>query len=264
MSIIPWIGGKTRLADELLPLFPRDHQCYVEPFAGGAALFFRKAPVEAEVLNDINGDITNLYRVVQHHLEEFVRQFKWALTSRKIFEWHQITQPETLTDIQRAARFYYLQKNCFGGHVENQTFGYATTGGPKLNILRIEEELSHAHLRLSGAYIESLDWAECVRRYDRPHTLFFCDPPYYGLAGYGVAFGLEQYERMAEMARTIKGKMLITVNDCPEMRQVFKGLPMREIGIKYSCSNGQDKRKESTELIIRSCEDGWGGNLRLF
>ena len=60
-----------------------------------------------------------------------------------------------------------------------------------------------------------------MRRYDRAHTLFFCDPPHYGLAGYGMKFGLEQYERMAEMARTIKGKMLITVNDCPEMRRVF-------------------------------------------
>lgn len=263
MSIIPWIGGKGRLADDLLPLFPK-HQCYVEPFAGGAALFFRKAPAQAEVLNDINGDIVNLYRVVQHHLEEFVRQFKWALTSRQIFEWQKITPEETLTDNQRAARFYYLQKSAFGGHVEGRTFGYATTSGPRLNLLRIEEELSGAHLRLAGAFIESLDWADCIQRYDRKHTLFFCDPPYYGLEGYGVPFGLEQYEHMAELARSIKGKMLITVNDCLEMRGIFKGLPVQEVGIKYSCGAATEKRRESTELIIKSCERGWGGNLRLF
>ncbi|MDH5298112.1 MAG: DNA adenine methylase [Desulfobulbaceae bacterium] len=263
MSIIPWLGGKGRLADTLLPLFPA-HQCYVEPFAGGAALFFRKTPVKAEVLNDINGDIVNLYRVVQHHLEEFVRQFKWALTSRKLFEWTQSTPPETLTDIQRAARFYYLQKTCFGGHVENQTFGYATTSGPRLNLLRIEEELSGAHLRLAGAYIESMDWAEVVRRYDRDHTLFFCDPPYYGLAGYGVPFGLEQYQLMAALARSIKGRMVITVNDCPEMREAFSGLPIRETGIKYTCGVVHGERRESTELIILNREDGWGGQGRLF
>ena len=115
--IIPWMGGKRRLADRLIPLFP-PHECYVEVFAGGAALYFMRpqaAPVE--VLNDINGDLVTLYRVVQNHLEEFVRQFKWALSSRQVFEWQKMTRPETLTDIQRAARFFYLQHHAFGGKV---------------------------------------------------------------------------------------------------------------------------------------------------
>ena len=102
--IIPWMGGKRRLADRLIPLFP-PHECYVEVFAGGAALFFmRPQPAPVEVLNDLNGDLVTLYRVVQNHLEEFVRQFKWALSSRQVFEWQKMTRPETLTDIQRAAR----------------------------------------------------------------------------------------------------------------------------------------------------------------
>ncbi len=82
--LVPWIGGKSRLAKQILPLFP-EHTCYVEAFAGGAALFFRKEPVKSEVLNDINGDLVNLYRVVQHHLEEFIRQFKWSLVSRQMY-----------------------------------------------------------------------------------------------------------------------------------------------------------------------------------
>lgn len=84
--IIPWMGGKRRLADRLIPLFP-PHECYVEVFACGAALFFmRPQPAPVEVLNDLNGDLVTLYRVVQNHLEEFVRQFKWTLSSRQIFE----------------------------------------------------------------------------------------------------------------------------------------------------------------------------------
>jgi len=80
--IIPWMGGKRRLADRLTPLFP-PHECYVEVFAGGGALYFlRPQPAPVEVLNDINGDLVTLYRVVQNHLEEFVRQFKWALSNR--------------------------------------------------------------------------------------------------------------------------------------------------------------------------------------
>lgn len=89
--IIPWLGGKRRLADRLIPLFPQ-HECYVEVFCGGAAIYFlRPYPAHVEVLNDINGELVNLYRVVQHHLEEFVRQFKWALSSRQVFKWLQAT-----------------------------------------------------------------------------------------------------------------------------------------------------------------------------
>ena len=176
LPIIPWLGGKRRLAYRLIPLFPAQ-ECYVEVFCGGAALYFLRPPAPVEILNDINGDLINLYRVVQHHLEEFVRQFKWAISSRQVFKWAQETKPEKLTDIQRAARFYYLQHHAFGGKVSGQNFGTATTA-PTINLCRIEESLSAAHLRLSGTTVENLSWQEVMRRYDRPHTFFYLDPPY--------------------------------------------------------------------------------------
>lgn len=248
--IIPWIGGKRRLADRIFPLFPR-HSCYVEPFAGGAALFFlRPVPAEVEVLNDINGDLVNLYRVVQHHLEEFVRQFKWALSSRQVFKWLQETRPETLTDIQRAARFYYLQQSAFGGRVDGQSYGTATTQPPGLNLLRIEEALSAAHLRLSNTYIEHLSWAECIRRYDRAHTLFYCDPPYWQTEGYGVPFGFEQYEEMAELVGRIKGKAIISLNDHPDIRRVFGRYHIESTDITYTVGGGQGT--QAREVLIFS------------
>ncbi len=249
--VIPWIGGKRRLAKHILPLFPA-HECYVEPFAGAGALYFMKTPARAEVLNDINGELVNLYRVLKHHLEEFLRQFKWSLVSRQMFEWAKVAIPETLTDIQRAARFYYLQKLCFGGRVEGRTFGTSTTGGVRLNLLRIDEELSHAHLRLSQTTIEHLPWAKCIERYDRPHTLFYCDPPYWGTEGYGVEFGLEQYERMAELARSIRGKMIISVNDIPEMHSAFAGLTIQRQDIRYTVGGADNRTKVSGELIIHN------------
>lgn len=253
--IVPWMGGKRRLVPFILPLFP-PHTCYVEAFAGGAALFFAKDQSHVEVLNDINGELVNLYRVVQHHLEEFVRQFKWALTSRQVWLWQQATPPETLTDIQRAARFYYLQRNAFGGKVSGQNFGTATTAPPRLNLLRIEEELSAAHIRFAGVYIEHLAWDACVARYDRPHTLAYLDPPYWETEGYGVDFGFEHYVRMAELARSIKGTMIISINDHPEIRRVFAGLPMQAIPITYTVGGG-DASAERMELVIGNWRDGW-------
>jgi DNA adenine methylase len=249
--VIPWIGGKRRMAKHILPLFPT-HECYVEPFAGAGALYFMKTPARAEVLNDINGELVNLYRVLKHHLEEFLRQFKWSLVSRQMFEWAKMAVPETLTDIQRAARFYYLQKLCFGAKVVGRTFGTSTTGGVGLNLLRIEEELSHAHLRLSQTTIEHLPWAKCIERYDRPHTLFYCDPPYWGTEGYGVEFGLEQYERMADFARSMQGKMIISVNDIPEMRAAFAGLHIQRQDIRYTVCGASSRRKVTGELIIHN------------
>lgn len=247
---IPWMGGKSRLADQILPMFP-EHTCYVETFAGAGALFFKKQPSKVEVLNDLNGELVNLYRVIQNHLEEFMRQFKWALSSRQIFEWEKAKKPETLTDIQRAARFYYLQKLAFGAKVDGQSYGTAATTPPRLNLLRIEEDLSQAHLRLARTNIENLSWAECIRRYDRQATLFYLDPPYYDTAGYGIEFGLDQYERMAELARSIKGKMVISVNDHTAMRRVFKGLKIKTVPITYTVG-GTRGRTPKKELIIRN------------
>ena len=249
LPIIPWIGGKRRLADRIIPQFP-PHTCYVEVFAGGAALYFMRPPADVEVLNDVNGELINLYRVVKNHLEEFVRQFKWALSSREVFKWLQDTPTQTLTDIQRAARFFYLQQQAFGGKVDGQTWGTATTA-PPINLLRIEENLSAAHLRLSNASIENLDWYKCMERYDRPHTLFYLDPPYWETAGYGVEFEFEQYEKMAELMGRLKGKAILSLNDHPDIRRVFGRFQMDTTGIRYNVGGG-GKAVERKELIIYS------------
>ena len=247
------MGGKRRLADRIIPLFPA-HECYVEVFCGGAALYFlRPVPARTEVINDINGELVNLYRCVQHHLEEFVRQFKWALTSRQVFKWLQDAKPEGMTDIQRAARFYYLQQHAFGGKVDGQTFGTATTG-PAINLCRIEENLSAAHLRLAGTYVENLSWRECVKRYDRAHTFFYMDPPYWQTEGYGVPFEFGEYEEMARVMGNCKAKVMVSINDHPDIRRVFKDFHIFETGIKYSTGNVHGEAAASTELVIMNYE----------
>ncbi|PAV01924.1 restriction endonuclease subunit M, partial [Arsenophonus sp. ENCA] len=83
---------------------------------------------------------------------------------------------------------------------------------------------------------------------DRPHTLFYCDPPYWGTEGYGVDFGLEQYEKLAGMGRDLAGMMIISVNDIPEMRAVFRGFAMESVPIRYSLNSNQPTQRR--ELII--------------
>lgn len=245
--IISWMGGKRRMAKHILPEFPA-HTCYVEPFCGGAALFFMKEPSKVEVINDVDGEVVNLYRVVAHHLDEFVRQFRWSLVSRTMFEWATMQRPETLTDIQRAARFFYLQQLCFGSRPTNRSFGTATTAPPKLNLLRIEDKLSEAHVRLARSIIERMDWKDCISRYDREHTLFYLDPPYWETAGYEAGeFPFDQYEAMASMASSIKGRMIISINDHPDIRQVFSGLRLKVVPFRHTVGGGAGK--QTNELI---------------
>lgn len=193
--------------------------------------------------------------MVKYHLEEFYRQFKWALSSRQNWEWMQSTPVETLTDVQRAARFLYLQKLAFGGKVEGQTFGTATTSRPRFNIFSLEQDLADAHFRLAAATIEHLDWREVIRRYDRPHTLFYCDPPYWETEGYGAGFGWEQYELMAELAKTIQGQMIISINDHPEIRELFAGLPVVQVDYKHTVGGGS-RQMDCSELVYGTWANG--------
>ncbi|MFZ5539464.1 MAG: DNA adenine methylase [Pseudomonadota bacterium] len=252
-TLIPWPGGKTRLLQHLLPLLSDNpHTCYVEAFAGGAALLFARSPAKVEVLNDTHGELVRLYRVVAHHLDEFVRQFRWALTSREMFRWAKLQHVDTLTDIQRAARFYYLQRLAFGGKVAGQTFGTSTVRPGRLNLLRIEEELSAAHLRLHGVTVEQLPWQECLSRYDAPHTLFFLDPPYWQTEGYGAPFGWEQYEQLAEAMAHLQGAAILTINDHPDMRRLFDRFDGRTVPIRYTIGGrGRAAPRQERIYVVR-------------
>ena len=185
--------------------------------------------------------------------------FKWSLSSRQMFEWLDETKPVTLTDIQRAARFFYLQQHAFGGRIEGQTFGTATTA-PSINLLRIEENLSAAHLRLGGVYIEHLPWQQVMEKYDRAHTLHYFDPPYWDTEGYGVPFGFENYVDMAERMRKCQGKVIVSINDHPAIREAFAGHQINTVDIQY-CVGGGGSSDVVQELVITNFEELQTGGL---
>ncbi|WP_411353248.1 DNA adenine methylase [Acinetobacter nosocomialis] len=119
------------------------------------------------------------------------------------------------------------------------------------NLLRIEEYLSAAHLRLNGVYIENLSWDNCFDRYDREHTFFYADPPYLDTAGYGIDFPLDQYELLSEKMKSCKGKVMLSINDHKKIREIFNGFNIETTSLTYSLSRDiEAKSKKSDELII--------------
>jgi len=250
-SPLAWLGGKSRLADTIIQRFPA-HETYVEVFAGAAWVLFRKPESDVEIINDINRDLVNLYRCVKHHLAELCAQFRWMLVARDEFDRFLQTPADTLTDIQRAARFYYLAKSSFGARLDKPTFGIAASAPSRLNLLRIEEDLSEAHLRLSRVYIENRPYAQIVERFDRPGTLFYLDPPYWGCEGdYGPGvFSREDFQRLAEQLGGIKGKFLLSLNDTPGVRETFHGFHIESVKTRYTVSAKTSGKKEVGEVLI--------------
>lgn len=230
---LSYIGGKNRLAKQLIAMFP-EHTTYVEAFAGGAQVLFHKEPSKVEVVNDLDGDIVNFFRVCQLHHEELVRYLRYTVVSRKWFELLKGTDPASLTDIQRAARHLYLLKNCFAGLVRNLNYHLHVVQPPGFNLERLPELLENTHKRLARVQIECLPYEEVLKRYDRPATFFYLDPPYWGRKLYRHNFTTEDFVKLEERLRKIKGKFMLSLNDVPEVRALFKNFHIREIELHYT------------------------------
>ena len=249
-SPLPYIGGKSKLAEKIIQMIP-DHEAYCEVFAGAAWVFFRKEPSKYETVNDLDSDLITFYRVLQNHLEEFLKQFKWLLSSREWFEdWKRQQEAGGLTDIQQAARYYYLQRHSFAGHVKGRTFGTGPMRRPRINLLRIEEELSEVHLRLSTVTIENLSWQDFLKRYDRARTFFYLDPPYFKAPYYMHNLVIEDYREMARILAALKGKFILSINDRPEMREVFSGFNIKPVRLKYSVR--KEGLTDGKELLVNN------------
>jgi DNA adenine methylase len=244
---LPYIGGKNRLATKIISLLPA-HTTYVEPFAGGAQVLFHKPPSEVEVLNDLDFDIVNFFRVCQWHYQELVRYLRYCLVSRKLHELHLKTDPATLTDIQRAGRFYFLQKNSFGGLILKQKFHYGVAHPSNYNPERIPEIVEQAHRRLARVQIESLPYEQVLAKYDRPTTVFYLDPPYWERKLYKFNFTEAQFIDMGKRLRRLQGKFILSLDDRPEVRQLFAGFQMSGVELAYTAK--RDTRIRHRELLI--------------
>jgi DNA adenine methylase len=250
-SLLSYLGGKHLLAGKIIKRIP-PHICYCEVFAGAAWVLFTKKESKVEILNDINADLVTLYRVVKHHLEEFIRYLKWILVARDEFERFKKEDPETLTDIQRAVRFYFLLKAGYSAKVKRPTFGISAQRPPRLNLLRIEEDLSAIHLRLARVYIENKPYRDVIKCFDKPTTFFYLDPPYYGHErdyGDGI-FCREDFGKLRDLLMNIRGKFLLSINDHPKTREIFKGFRISREKTIYTAGHARSPHKTVTELLI--------------
>jgi len=258
LPVAPWLGGKRNLAQRLTAILDAiPHATYAEPFVGMGGVFLRrKMRARHEVINNLGRDITNLFRILQRHYPQFIEVMRFQLTTRVEFNRLVDTNPDALTDLERAARFLYLQRTTFGGKVFGRNFGVSTERAARFNLSTLEPMLEDVHSRLSGVVIECLDYSAFIARYDKRGTLFYIDPPYWGNEkDYGKEMFLrDAFEAMSAQLASVKGRFVMSINDVPAVRETFSGFQHQQVKTTYTVGKDAGAREKRSELLIRNFE----------
>lgn len=246
--VAPYIGGKRNLAGRIIErIEATPHELYAEPFLGMGGVFLRRRQAaKVEVVNDLSRDVATLFRVLQRHFVAFLDMLKWQLATRADFERLNATRADTLTDLERAARFLYLQRLSYGGKADGRNFGVSRTTPGRFNVTKLVPMLEAAHERLAGVVIECLPFAEFITRYDRAGALFYLDPPYYGSeSDYGPGlFSRDDFAALAAVLASIKGRFILSLNDVAPVRRLFRDFQVERVNTTYRMSGTATPARE--------------------
>ncbi|UIJ46940.1 DNA adenine methylase [Sphingomonas cannabina] len=249
----PYVGGKRKLAQRLAARISAvPHSIYAEVFVGMGGVFLRRdLRPTVEVINDWSEDVTTFFRILQRHYVPFMEMLRYQLTTRADFDRLLRTDPTTLTDLERSARFLYLQRAAFGGKVVGRNFGISYTTSARFDVTKLGPILEDLHERLAPVTIDRLPWAAFIDRWDRPETLFFLDPPYHGTEHYygpGM-FSEADFAALADRLARLRGRFIMSINDTPLIRDLFGRFTIEDETTSYTAGGGA-KVAAVTELII--------------
>ena len=256
LNLFPYFGGKYRMVKKLLPLFPK-HFSYVEPFCGSCVVLLNKVPANKEVINDSYNEIYNLFTVVKNKPKEFYDSFKYTFTSRSYFNYVSNMNTDNLTDVQRAHRFFYFICHVYNNAPTNTVFRTYVHKASKLDYNNIQNKIDKVYDRLKNVVIECLDYVDVVSKYDHERTFYFIDPPYFYTKTksgrryeYTDTFETKDFLRLSSILKEIKGKFLMTINDCEFIRDVYRDFNLSTIDTTYGCNSRMNGIAKHTELLV--------------
>lgn len=237
--LINWVGGKRLLRKTIANLIPDDIQTYIEPFGGGGwVLFFKDRWADVEIYNDLDGRLVNLFRIVKYHPNALKEELSYLLGSREMFM--QFLNSKPITDVQKAAQFFFLITRSFGG--KGSTFGCVkkSAGGACKSLANTMIKIDAIHGRLDKVLIEHRDFEKLISQYDYEGAFFYCDPPYSTGCGYEVT-STENFahERLQDVLKNIKGKFLLSYDDSLKIRELYKDFEMVEVQRQKGINNRQ-------------------------
>lgn len=251
-SPFKWAGGKSRLRRYIVPLIP-PHTCYLEPFCGAAWVLFGKPPSDVEVINDIDSELVTFFKVVKEKPDELLQAFEWELVARAEFERLASLDPSTLTDVQRAHRFYYLIMAGWGGEANYPRFQISISDGGHGNRLigalkHLEDRIRPVHNRLRTVIIENLSWEACIDKYDRQGTFMYIDPPY---PANGVNYkhnmrDWSDHRRLAGRLAQAKCQWMVSSYNSSEVKDLFANYVITPV----QAYSGMKAKKHGSERVL--------------
>ena len=240
LPILSWPGGKSRHLKRLLPHIP-DGAGYIEAFAGGCALLLAKPRTKLEVVNDVNGDLVNLYRCAANHPDELARKLRELppASREQIANTRQLLQTRgCLTDIQRAALFLHLNKTSFGGSGTSLAVVRDPKGSAFIGTENLIGRVRAFQERFDKVVIEQLDYQRLLKNYDHPKNFIFLDPPYgvSDIANYD-GWGEEQLTTFRDRVKALKSRWIVTLDDSPVNRALWKGFDIEFLRTRNGSGN---------------------------
>jgi DNA adenine methylase len=250
-----WPGGKQSLKKTLLRALPQ-HKAYVEVFAGSAKLLFAKQVGGWEILNDINGDLVNFFRVAKHRPSELAEMLEHDLIAAGRFTELKQAGPRG-NEIERALQFAYLTWYSFGSKGEH----FASTTVQQLakvkapvrrSLIRVRTLLADVAERLRSVLVENRDFADCIQRYDSRDTFFYCDPPYTDFQENGryKPLGSKRNRELFKVLANIKGKFLLSFDDAEEVRSLAREFSFRVTRVKVPYTLAKKSIVIGNEVLI--------------
>lgn len=252
---ITYYGGKQKLASTILKLLP-EHSLYCEPFIGGAAIFFAKTPSKVEVINDVNSELINFYRVVQNDFVGLEKEVRITLHSRDLFRKASViyNNPDMFTEIKRAWAVWCLAAQGFAGMLDG-SWGYdITKNTTSKKITNKRESFTEDYaIRLQNVQIECTDAIRIIRSRDTKEAFFYCDPPYFNSdCGHYDGYSIDDFELLLKTLSKIEGKFLLSSYPSPILKQYTKRFGWHTIEIKQAvtvANNSKKPLKQKTEVL---------------
>lgn len=251
-SFMSWLGGKKALRDAVLARFPPYYERYIEVFGGAGWVLFHKPPgMDFEVYNDFNSNLANLYRCVRDKPNRLKYKLRYVLDSREDFDLtsslHKRGILPRLYDVDRAAKFYQLIRYSYAS-------GLDSFASQPHSIWSDFPMIDLAARRLQKVVVENKDFEKLIKQYDRPVSFFYCDPPYFATENYykDVGFTAKDHIRLRDALLDIKGRFLVSYNDCPEIREIWHkpNIHIEEISRLNNLAQRYDGGCQYAELLI--------------